>query len=72
VSLQTTSGRHLSRLVDALPGSPENPLSDVDLFDKFADCVSRAVKPIAADDARTFAGRISRLHAVSDIRDLWL
>ena len=72
VSLQTTSGRSVSRLVDTLPGSPDNPLSDADLFDKFADCVSRAVRPIAADDARKFAGRISRLEALPDIRDLWL
>jgi 2-methylcitrate dehydratase PrpD len=71
VTLRTKAGGDFTKLVDVLPGSPENPLSRSDLIAKFTDCVSRGVQPIAEIDVPAFAQRINALDALSDIGELW-
>lgn len=71
VSLRTKAGRTVSRQVDTLPGSPQNPLSDAEVLNKFTDCVSRGVQPLTKAEAHAFANRLKHLGTMSDIRDLW-
>jgi hypothetical protein len=69
--LCTKAGGDFTKLVDVLPGSPENPLSRSDLIAKFTDCVSRGVQQVPETDVPAFAQRIIALDALPDIGELW-
>lgn len=49
ISIKLQDGRTLSLRVEGLKGSPEDPLSDVELGEKVADCCAFAASQIAAD-----------------------
>jgi 2-methylcitrate dehydratase PrpD len=42
VRIRTTDGQEFERVQDKPPGTPENPLSDTELEEKFLGCVQRA------------------------------
>jgi 2-methylcitrate dehydratase PrpD len=42
VRIRTTDGQEFERVQDKPPGTPENPLSDAELEEKFLGCVQRA------------------------------
>lgn len=59
-----------ARKIDRLPGSPEAPLSDADLRQKFADATSRGLRPldpIARDRLRRRLTDIERLDDVATL-----
>ena len=60
-------GRRFDAAVDRALGTPENPLSDAELIDKFADCAFRAARPLSSAEARDLAGRILALEDCSDV-----
>ena len=51
----------------ATPGSSEHPLGWAELEAKFEDCVAFAVRPLAADVARSVTEAIRRLETVPDV-----
>jgi 2-methylcitrate dehydratase PrpD len=67
VVIETTDGRVLREHVAHLPGTPEAPLPDIDLEEKFRACTGRGVDPL--DDARAGALR-SRLMHVEEVDDM--
>lgn len=58
VTLTYADGRTCARTVSASPGSPDDPLSDANLLDKWRDCLSRGLSglPAASVDALFEAG----------------
>lgn len=68
VSVRLRSGETREAASAALPGSPELPLSDVELRRKLASCAAHAARPVSAD---RLAERIGKLEALGELRTLW-
>ncbi len=68
--IQLRDGRTLDWRPGVLYGSPENPLPDAVLVDKFVDCGQVARRPRAATTLRALAGRLLALEQEPDMRAL--
>lgn len=65
-------GRQLSLAVDEPLGSPQRPLSEAALMDKFVDCARYGVTPMDAEEARRIAIAIAALDACDSIESILL
>ena len=52
VTLQMRDGRTLSRTITAAPGSPQDPLTPLQLEAKWLDCLGRGAPHLGPDEAR--------------------
>lgn len=70
VEIVTKDGRRLEHRATSVPGDPGNPVSWDRLEAKFRECMSFAVKPVAADHLDQLARRLRGLEAERDVADL--
>ncbi len=70
VEIKTKSGAVYSKRVDAIYGSPQNPMSKEDLVAKFKDCVSFSAKPVSRRKIDKVATMLDHLEEVSDVREV--
>ncbi len=68
VHARTRDGRSAMRRVDALPGSPDQPLSWSDVEAKFLDCATSAL--IDGTRGRRALGRLRDIEACSDVSEI--
>lgn len=68
IDIALKDGRRISARADSAKGSPEIPMSDADVADKFRECASFADWPGAR--AEQAIALISRLEEVPDVRSL--
>lgn len=68
IDIALKDGRRISARADSAKGSPEIPMSDADVADKFRECASFAGWPGAR--AEQAIALISRLEEVPDVRSL--
>lgn len=71
LEIELKDGRRLSSSLERARGTPENPLSDSDLIDKFVDCAGRAEHRLSPDTARDLATRILTLDDCADVGALF-
>ncbi len=67
VELTTSDGRTLSNRVDVRLGTPERPMSDEQLAQKFADCAKFAAHPVAVDNLVEMALRLENLPDIAQL-----
>lgn len=67
LEIRLADGRHFSASLDRARGTPQNPLSEAELVDKFVDCASRAAVPMAEPQARELAARFLALEECRDV-----
>jgi len=67
VELHTASRGWLKRRVEALPGSPENPLSDAELREKVLECMSLGSHPLSRAQVDALSARVARLEELPDM-----
>jgi len=60
-------GQVLSRFCDQAKGTPENPMTDSERYEKMTDCMSKAVAP---EKAEKLIGLLERLETLSSITEL--
>ena len=65
-------GRELSLAVDLPLGSPERPLAETALMDKFVDCARYAASPLVSEEACRIATAIAGLEARDSIESILL
>ena len=68
LNIRLRDGRTLSGRADFAKGSPEIPMTDAEVADKFLDCAAFADWP--RDKAKQAVEAVGKLEAVSDIRTL--
>lgn len=71
VELVTASGRRLARRATFLPGSQEHPLSDRELGDKIAECMSRGAAPLASAQIGRLTDRVMNVERLADVANLF-
>jgi 2-methylcitrate dehydratase PrpD len=71
LSLTLADGRVLTGALDRARGTPDNPLGEGALVDKFVDCAGRAAQPLPAPAARDLAARILALEDCADVGALF-
>lgn len=69
--LVTASGQRFARRGTALPGSPEQPLSERELEAKIAECMSRGAAPLAATQVARLADRVMNIERLADVATLF-
>lgn len=67
LAITLADGRVLSGKLDRARGTPENPLGEGALVDKFVDCAGRAAVPLSVQAARDLAARILALEDCTDV-----
>jgi 2-methylcitrate dehydratase PrpD len=68
VEIATQDGRHFREHVAHLPGTPETPLSQREIDEKFEACTSLGVDPLEAERARLLVERVRGIESVADMR----
>jgi 2-methylcitrate dehydratase PrpD len=68
VEIATQDGRSFREHVKYLPGTPEAPLSQGEIEEKFSACTSLGVDPLEADRARLLVQRVRGIESVADMR----
>ena len=71
LTLALESGQTLRARVDHARGSPENPLSDAQLTEKFVLCAGKAADPMAPQAAKQLADRILSVEDCEDVGALF-
>lgn len=71
VSLQYEGGRHYTCTVSKSPGSLEDPVTDIELLEKWVDCLSVGRPDLDNADARTLFDQGLALDSSQDVR-AWL
>jgi 2-methylcitrate dehydratase PrpD len=66
VTVRRTDGRQATQDTTGPSGSPDKPLSDAQLEEKFRDCAAHAVRPIAPDVVGQAIRQLQRLEEVPD------
>lgn len=67
IAITLADGRDLSATLPRARGTPESPLSEQELLDKFFDCTARAAVPLSAQQAQQLADRILALESCDDV-----
>lgn len=67
LAITLADGRVLTGALDRARGTPDNPLGEGALVDKFVDCAGRAAQPLSTQVARDLAGRILALEDCADV-----
>ena len=70
VELKLKDGRVLTKTVDYAYGHPRNPMGKEGLVNKFRDCVSYSVKPLAKVEVDKAIDLIFRLEEVENINEV--
>ena len=70
VEARTRGGKRIRRRVERIPGSPESPLSDEELFTKFRDCARYSKRPLSRDKIEELLQKLRSLELVEDIREI--
>ena len=70
VELLLDSGARLSKCISALPGSPESPLSELELEQKARECLGRGAYPLSHAATDRLLDRIARLEYLPDTSKL--
>ena len=70
VELLLDSGVRLSKCISALPGSPESPLSELELEQKARECLGRGAYPLSHAATDRLLDRIARLEYLPDTSKL--
>lgn len=71
VELALVDGRRLRRRVEALPGSPESPLSAEEVSGKVHDCMRRGVAPLSASAIRVLIRTVTEIELLDDVTRLF-
>jgi 2-methylcitrate dehydratase PrpD len=71
VTLRYASGAEYSRTVTASPGSPEDPISDSDLHEKWLDCLRVGLPSLDRPEATTLFEQGIDIESCDDVAD-WL
>jgi 2-methylcitrate dehydratase PrpD len=71
VVLQLTSGRLLREICEHVPGSPENPMSSVELMEKAKACFALGPNRPSPGHTEALIEQIEMLEAVPDVSDLF-
>ncbi|SLK10511.1 MmgE/PrpD family protein [Novosphingobium mathurense] len=71
IRIELADGRSLSAACATALGSPEMPLSEAQLVDKFIDCAARAEVPLPPDAANTLADSLLTLETCQDVGQLF-
>jgi len=71
LAISLTDGRRLTAELDRARGTPQNPLGEGALVDKFAECARRAAEPMPDPAARELAARILALEDCADVGALF-
>jgi 2-methylcitrate dehydratase PrpD len=67
LAITLADGRRVEASCNTALGSPEKPLDQARLVDKFVDCAGRAARPLSAGEARSLADRILALEDCPDV-----
>jgi hypothetical protein len=67
VQIRLRDGRELSEAVDRAIGHPGHPVSIDQLRSKFADCATRAARPLTSIQADDLASRILTIEQERDV-----
>jgi 2-methylcitrate dehydratase PrpD len=67
VVLTLRDGRVARRTVEAVPGTPANPMSDAELDAKAHECLARGVRPMARAQAEAFIAAVLDIEACADV-----
>ena len=70
ITVQRTDGRSVTVEASHPTGSPEKPLTNAQLEDKFRDCASNAVQPLSEASLDGLLAAIGRLETLPDARAL--
>ena len=70
ITVQRTDGRSVTVETSDPTGSPEKPLTDVQLEGKFRDCARNALRPIPDASVDAALAAIGRLETLPDAREL--
>jgi 2-methylcitrate dehydratase PrpD len=70
VTMKFKNGKTVSKTIDAVYGSPENPISRDSLIEKFMNCASYAAKKIPKNTLKNIADTILNLENVKNIQTL--
>ena len=68
--MRRTDGRTATLETTSPSGSPELPLSDVQLHAKFRDCAAHAVRPISAEVVERAMQLVYHLDDIADVVEL--
>ena len=71
LAITLANGQVLRAALDRARGTPDNPLGEAALVEKFADCASRAAQPLPEAKARELAARILALEECTDVGALF-
>ena len=68
VTLKLSDGRQLSERTEHLPGrGADNPMTESEFYDKFADCGRRALSPASVETLWTALNRVSGADSVREL-----
>jgi len=70
ITVRRTDGRTATLETTSPSGSPELPLSDVQLHAKFRDCAAHAVRPISAEVVERAMQLVYHLDDIADVVEL--
>jgi 2-methylcitrate dehydratase PrpD len=70
ITVRRTDGRVASQVTTRPAGSPQKPLSDAQLHDKFRDCAAHAVKPIPEETVEQIIRFIRQFDDAPDATEL--
>ena len=71
MTVRTREGRQLEATATALPGTPEQPLSDEEHRAKIAGCFASGSRPMPPKQVETLIEKIQSLETLASMRDLW-
>ena len=71
VTVRTREGRQFVATANALPGTPEQPLSDDEHRAKIAGCFASGARPMPPKQVEALLERIQSLETLASMRDLW-
>ncbi len=71
VIIETKTKGALTYKIDYIPGSPEHPMSEVELHKKFRECTELGVAPKTYEQSFMLIERINRLEDLSDMAEFF-
>jgi hypothetical protein len=70
VTIKTIHGGEFRKRVEFAPGSPQNPLKEGALEEKFLDCLTYAAKPISRQRAQQLIDNIMNLEKQETVESI--
>ncbi len=72
IEFKLKDGRVISKKVDFIKGSPEQPMTMEECEEKFMKCLKYSIIPIAKDKASQFFRKVEKLEGLKDTGSLLL